>query len=128
MEFTSPGLLNWLYAVADEAVDALPFGVVGMDGDGRVCVYSVYESEQANLSRGEVIGRNFFEQVAPCMNNLMVAGRFADARRASTPLDAAIDHVLAFRSRITPSKLRLLYSPEISTHYLLIQRSEDSGQ
>lgn len=98
-----------------------------MDDRGRVCIYSVYESQQARLSGDDVIGRNFFEQVAPCMNNLMVAGRFADAMRASSSLDATLDYVLAFRSRITPAKLRLLYSPEIPMHYLLIQRSADAG-
>lgn len=126
MEFTSPDLLSWLKAAADDAVDALPFGVIGMDGNGLACLYSDYESQQARLPREQVLAQNFFEQVAPCMNNLMVAGRFADARRSSAPLDANIDYVLAFRSHITPVRLRLLYSPDMPLHYLLVQRPAES--
>ncbi len=64
----------------------------------------------------------FFDQIAPCMNNLMVAGRFAEARQTKAALDAVIEYVLAFRSAMAPVKLRLLYSPGIASHYLLIQR------
>ena len=94
-----------------------------MDTDGQVCVYSDYESRQSQLARDEVLNRRFFEQVAPCMNNLMVAGRFSDARLGSAPLDAVIDYVIAFRARVVQAKLRLLYSPGMSLHYLLIQRA-----
>ena len=97
MEFSSPELLDWLQAAPEAEVNALPFGVVALDGDGRACMYSDYESRQAELRRDEVLNCIFFEQIAPCMNNLMVAGRFADARHSSSPLDATLDYVLAFR-------------------------------
>ena len=123
MDFTSPDLLNWLQFAKDDAIDALPFGVIAMDADGQTCVYSDYESRQSQLARNEVLNRRFFEQIAPCMNNLMVAGRFADARNSSAPLDAVIDYVIAFRAKVVQAKLRLLYSPGMSLHYLLIQRA-----
>ena len=96
--------------------------MIAMDVDGQTRIYSDYESRQAQLSRDEVLNRRFFEHVAPCMNNLMVAGRFADARQASVPLDAVIDYVIAFRAQVVEAKLRLLYAPGVSLHYLLIQR------
>lgn len=122
MEFTSPDMLDWLAAANEEAIDALDFGVVQLDDQGIAQRYNDFESRQSGLSKAEVLKQNFFEEIAPCMNNLMVAGRFSESRQSSTPLDAVIDYVLAFRARVTPVKLRLIYSPRVSGHYLLIQR------
>lgn len=122
MEFTSPEILNWLEHSDDEAVDALSFGVVRIDEGGRATRYNAYESRQAGLAKAEVLDQVFFDQIAPCMNNRMVAGRFAESRQTESALDTIIDYVLAFRSAITPVQLRLLYSPSFTCHYLLIQR------
>ena len=122
MEFTSPEIFDWLERSDDEAVDALSFGVVRMDEHGQATLYNTYESRQAGLPKTEVLNQVFFEQIAPCMNNLMVAGRFAESRHAKSTLDTIIDYVLAFRSTVVPVKLRLLYSPGVACHYLLIHR------
>ncbi len=122
MEFTSPDILNWLETADDDAMDALDFGVIRIDPQGFTQRYNAFESREAGLPKADVLQQNFFEQIAPCMNNLMVAGRFSESRLSSTSLDTIIDYVLAFRSRITPVKLRLLYSPRINDHYLLIHR------
>ncbi len=122
MEFTSPELLDWLERADDDAIDALSFGVVRMDEQGQATLYNSAESRQAGLPKAEVLNQVFFERIAPCMNNLMVAGRFSESRHAKASLDTIIDYVLAFRSGVTPVKLRLLYSPGVTFHYLLIQR------
>jgi photoactive yellow protein len=104
---------------ADPAVlDALPFGVVGLNQAGEVDVYNATEARLAGLSRDTVLGKHFFIAVAPCMNNFLVAQRFEDERR----LDVVIDYVLTFRMRPTPVKIRLLQGPEARRRYLLIQR------
>ena len=122
MEFASPEILDWLERSDEESTDVLAFGVVRMDQQGNATRYNLHESLQSGLSKNEVLNQRFFEHVAPCMNNLMVAGRFAECRRSGTSLDATIDYVLAFRSAAAPVKLRLLYSPGAASHYLLIKR------
>ncbi|WP_345815385.1 hypothetical protein AAGS40_23675 [Paraburkholderia sp. PREW-6R] len=50
--------------VADaEALDALPFGVIGFAGDGRVTRYNAYESKCAGLRAANVLGRHLFDEV-----------------------------------------------------------------
>lgn len=122
MEFASPEILDWLEHADEESIDTLAFGVVRLDQQGNAIRYNLHESLQSGLSKNEVLHQSFFELIAPCMNNLMVAGRFAECRQSGTPLDATIDYILAFRSAVTPVKLRLLYSPAVASHYLLIKR------
>ncbi|MDB5559342.1 MAG: Photoactive yellow protein [Enterovirga sp.] len=101
-----------------EALDTLPFGVIGFDTAGTVDLYSATESRMAGLSPDKVIGKHLFAVVAPCMNNYMVAQRFED----EPELDATIDYVLTLRMRPTPVKLRLLQSAGAKRRYLLVQR------
>jgi photoactive yellow protein len=59
---------------------ALDFGVIGFDADTTVVQrYNAFESQAAGLSPQRVIGEPLFTNVAPCLNNFMVAQRFEDA-------------------------------------------------
>lgn len=102
----------------ESEVDALPFGVIGLKPSCEVDRYSATESRLAGLSRERVMGRHFFNAVAPCMNNFLVAQRFED----ESSLDATIDYVLTLKMRPTPVKLRLLRQADRDRRYILVQR------
>jgi photoactive yellow protein len=99
-------------------LDELPFGVIGFSPGSIVTAYNATESAQAGLSANRVLGRHLFEEVAPCMNNFMVAQRFEDEPQ----LDAVIPYVLTLRMRPTPVRLRLLNAPDATCRYILIER------
>ncbi len=112
----------WLDQASDEDLDQLPFGVIGIDREGRACRYNQYEVREARYQPSDVIGRKFFEEVARCMDNRMVAGRLARAVQRNEALDTTIDYVIAFRSAKIKAKLRLLHVPLSPTSYLLLER------
>lgn len=58
--------------------DALPVGVIVLDPRGLVRLFNQYEEQLANRQRERVLGRPFFEEVAPCMNVRELAGEFFD--------------------------------------------------
>ena len=122
MDLLSENLHAWLDAVGDDALDALPFGVIGLDSQGIVSRYSSFEARMAGHMQSEVIGRHFFEEIGRCMNNGLVAKRFDDAKARGEPLDAVLDYVFALRNEITPVKLRMLSTPDSPLRYLLVQR------
>ncbi|MEQ0777830.1 phosphonate transporter [Paraburkholderia tropica] len=101
-----------------DTLDALQFGVIGFTSDAVVTVYNATESRNAGLSAQRVLGRHFFEEVAPCMNNFMVAQRFDDVDE----LDEIIPYVLTLRMRPTPVRLRLLKASDYTTRFVLIER------
>ncbi|WP_242187351.1 PAS domain-containing protein [Sphingomonas sp. CARO-RG-8B-R24-01] len=98
--------------------DQLPFGVVGLDASGIVVVYNATEAHMAGLDRDAVIGVSFFDAVAQCMNNFMVAQRFED----EALLDEIVPYVLTLRMRPTRVRLRLLAAPTEPLNYILIER------
>jgi photoactive yellow protein len=123
LHFADPELITALHTAPDGVLDALDFGVIGMDSLGRVQRYNRFESEAAGLSRERVIGHPLFTVVAPCMNNFMVAQRFEDAELEHTPLDDTIPYVLTLRMRPVKVRLRLLYRPGMAQRFVLVDRS-----
>lgn len=99
-------------------LDNQPFGVVGLSSDGLVQIYNARESRLAGLPADKVVGGDFFNNIAQCMNNFMVAQRFLD----EPELDVTLDFVLTLRMRPTPVKLRLLQTASVALHFVLIHR------
>ncbi len=120
--FADPGLLDSLHAMSEATLDAFDLGVIAFDADGRVRRYNATESRASGLLPKEVLERHLFTEVAQCMNNFMVAQRYADADAAAEPLDVTIDFVLTWRMKPTPVQLRLLSAPGIPLRYLVLRR------
>lgn len=110
--------LSELEAMSAEDCDQLPFGVVGIDRDGTTRLYNRTEATMAGLDRDSVIGTGFFETVAQCMNNFMVAQRFED----EPDLDEIIPYVLTLRMRPTRVRLRLIARDGAALRFILIER------
>jgi photoactive yellow protein len=98
--------------------DTLPFGVVGFKADTLVQVYNATEARMSGLDPATVMGVPFFDAVAQCMNNFMVAQRFED----EPEIDDIVPYVLTLRMRPTRVRLRLLATPGIARRYILIER------
>lgn len=111
-------LLSDLEAMGEVGLDALPFGVVGFGADTVVQVYNATEARMSGLDPATVIGAPFFEVVAQCMNNFLVAQRFVD----EPDIDDIVPYVLTFRMRPTKVRLRLLAAASAPRRYVLIER------
>lgn len=70
-EISVPGM-------SEEELDQQPFGIIKLDRRGRILSYNLYEEELAQLSRTEVLGKNFFFEVAPCTRVREFYGRFVE--------------------------------------------------
>jgi photoactive yellow protein len=104
--------------MSEESRDDLPYGVIGIDRAGVAQIYNRTEAQGAGLKAETVLGKAFFDSVAQCMNNFMVAQRFED----EPELDATLPYVLTLRMRPTPVRLRLLAGPDVPTRFILIER------
>jgi photoactive yellow protein len=55
-----------LVDVSFDKLDALPFGAIVVDLNGTIVAYNQYEARLARQDRDAVLGKNFFQDVAPC--------------------------------------------------------------
>jgi photoactive yellow protein len=107
-----------LETASSETLDQLDYGVVEMDISGTVLRYNTTESRYSGLPPDRVIGRNFFQTVAPCSNNQRVAARYQQA-----VLDETIEYTFSLRMKPVPVTLRMIKEAGASTMYLLVRWS-----
>ena len=122
LTFDQADLGPQLAPLTETELDTLDFGVIGFDAETNVCRYNAFESQAAGLSPQRVLNQPLFTNVAPCMNNFMVAQRFEEAEEQGVPLDMTIDYVLTLRMRPVKVALRLIAMPGAAVRYVLVLR------
>ena len=70
-QVTSQDLAN----MSSAEFDAMPFGMIQLDRDGIVKTYNMWESKLARRDPRDVVGKNFFTEVAPCTNVASFRGK-----------------------------------------------------
>jgi photoactive yellow protein len=105
--FDAPTLPVTLASATQTRLDELPFGVLALAAGGKVASYNAFAQRLWGLGR-EVVGRDFFAEVAPCTNNLMIRERFVAAWRGGPALDEELRFTFSYPMRYTRVALRLL--------------------
>jgi len=103
IKFGSDNLEN-LMAQDPSRLDRLPFGAVLVDRTGRVLKYNVGETAIAGRTSAEVLGKNFFNDVAPCTKGHVFQGRFQQGV-ASGSVNVMFEY--AFDYKMSPTKVRV---------------------
>jgi len=107
----------------DAELDALPFGVIALDQEGFVLRYNLYESRLARLDRNQVVGRNFFHEIAPCTRNESFQGRFrAFLSRGSEIKSERFDFKFDFKFGAQDVVVELVRAANGERIYLLVNR------
>jgi photoactive yellow protein len=95
-----------LTRLAPEEIDSLPFGYVALAADGTVRRYNRYEADLAQKNPAEVLGKNFFREVAPCTQVQEFAGRFASFLQSGEP---SLSFEFTFRFRHGDQRVRITF-------------------
>jgi len=103
--------------------DALPFGAIKLDTDGRILKYNLYESRLAERDREEVIGKNFFTEVAPCTNVQEFAGRYRQGV-AEGKLDTTFPYKFIFPKRVVDVEITLILHADGESVWVFVKESD----
>jgi photoactive yellow protein len=101
-------------------LDALPFGAIQLDTDGKILQFNEYEANLSNRRAPETVGANFFRDVAPCTNVREFYGRF-QAGVAAKELNVAFDYRFAFKQAPRDVRVTLFYSTPTATVWVFVQ-------
>jgi photoactive yellow protein len=78
----APQLTQRIGPLTEEEFAKLPFGAVKLNQDGVILKYNFHDGRSSGREPWEIIGQNFFTQVAPATNIEEFAGRFREGIRA----------------------------------------------
>lgn len=118
--FDQKNIAEALSKISDDQLNAIDFGITGLDNDCVVTRYNNYLVNLSGVSIQKAVGFHYFSNVAPCMNNFMVSQKLEDAIDESTSLDETINYVLSVRMKPTKVKIRLVYDSDLMVSYVLI--------
>lgn len=79
MEFAPGDIWNGLGDATERSFSRLPFGAFTLDLAGRVIAYAPIVGEDGGPAAARIVGRTFFEEVAPWARNPHIYSRFMDA-------------------------------------------------
>lgn len=105
----------------DEALDQLPYGVVGLDVEGRITRYNLAEARLARLDRQAVLGEMFFVKVAPCTATDAFQGRVQRFLESGAASDA-FPYFFDFRFGGQEVQIELTRGGQQAAVYFLINR------
>jgi photoactive yellow protein len=80
--FDMAGLADAVDRMPTDAVDALPFGTIRLDPNGIVIFFSAAEAKLSGYGSRPALGKLFFVDVAPCMDDPAFRGRIERAKAA----------------------------------------------
>jgi photoactive yellow protein len=73
--------------MSEGELDALPYGVIRLDRDGIVRFFNRAESRESGHPPRAVLGKHFFDAVAPCANLPAYRDRVEDVMRRAGRVD-----------------------------------------
>jgi len=119
--FVPAETLEQLPTIDRARADQLPFGLVKVDDEGKIQLYNKYESQLSGLAPGDVEGKNFFTQVAPCTNNDIFYGSFRKGVREND-LNMLFLYTFTYKMAPTNVKVHLYRHPSSGENFVLVQR------
>jgi photoactive yellow protein len=100
----------------------LPYGAIRLDPGGVVLSYNEAEQRLSGRMVTDVIGRNFFQEVAPCTGVRAFYGRYLDMTRETMPVPHEFEFAFTFRDRVEFVSICMLYDPGERCGLLLIRK------
>ncbi len=121
IEFAQDDLGNAMAKLTPKQIDALAFGAIQLDAQGMVLAYNVTESQITGRRREDVMGRNFFRDIAPCCDKPGFRGVFDAGVRAGN-LNAIFEYVFDYRMNPTRVKIHMKSAVADGTYWVFVKR------
>ncbi len=116
---TTSALLESADEMTPDELDALPYGMIQLDANGRILKYNAVESRLASLPQAQAIGKQFFTEIAPCTKVQTFYGRFREGVVRES-LDTTFQFHFAFKQAPRDVTVRLFYSRRTRSVWVMI--------
>lgn len=115
-----------LHDRSDEELDGLSFGVICLARDGVIRRYNLAEARFARLDRAQVLGRHFFQEIAPCTATPGFQGKVDAFLAAGSRSSERFEYVFHFRFGAQLVDVELVSSANPDEIYICINRRKSS--
>lgn len=121
VKFDESDIENRLARMKDDEIEALAFGAIQLDRNGKILFYNAAEGEITGRNPGEVIGKDFFREVAPCTQSPEFSGRFKEGVKKGE-LSTLFEYVFDYQMKPTKVKVHMKKALNDDTYWILVKR------
>lgn len=112
---------NVLQNMSKSEIDKLAFGAIQLDESGKILFYNAKESEITGRKADDVIGKNFFKEVAPCTRGRLFEDKFYTdvvLNKKSVLFEYIFDY------NMTPTKVKVHMKPAMmgDSYWILVAK------
>ena len=112
---------NVLTKMTAREVDQLAFGAVQLDAKGTILQYNAAEASITGRNQTEVIGKNFFRDVAPCTSTPAFKGVFDKGVREAN-LNTMFEYTFDYNMSPTKVKIHMKKAISDSSYWIFVKR------
>lgn len=121
VKFGSDDIENTLSKLSATDIDQLAFGAIELDAHGTILSYNATEGAITGRDPKDVIGKNFFTEVAPCTNRPEFNGKFREGI-ASGDLNTIFEYVFDYNMQPTKVKVHMKKALSGGSYYIFVKR------
>jgi photoactive yellow protein len=121
VKFDESDIENRLAGMKAGEMNELAFGAIQLDRNGKILFYNAAEGEITGRNPEEVIGKDFFREVAPCTQSPEFYGRFQDGVEKGA-LSTLFEYVFDYQMKPTKVKVHMKKALSDDTYWVLVKR------
>ena len=121
VKFGSENIENVLAKMNEKQIDNLAFGAIQLDKDGVILIYNATESEITGRKPEDVIGKNFFREVAPCTRRPEFYGKFKEGV-AKGELNTLFEYEFDYKMNPVKVKVHMKKALVGDTYWIFVKR------
>lgn len=119
--FGKDDIENVMSKMSPADVDQLAFGAVQLDAQGGILRYNAAEASITGRDAKDVIGKNFFRDVAPCTNSPTFKGVFDKGVRENN-LNTMFEYVFDYKMAPTKVKIHMKKAISDGSFWIFVKR------
>lgn len=121
LKFDQDNLANVIAQLKPNEVDALAFGAIQIDMTGKILMYNATEGDITGRNPKDAIGKNFFNEVAPCTKRPEFYGRFE--KGISDPqFSTLFEYTFDYQMKPTKVKVHMKKSFDNKSIWIFVKR------
>jgi photoactive yellow protein len=121
VRFDESDLDNVLTTLSENDIDDLAFGAIQLDAEGTVLAYNAAEGAITGRDPQDVIGKNFFDDVAPCTKRPAFHGQFKEGVR-NGDLNTMFEYVFDYQMSPTKVKVHMKKALTGDSYWIFVKR------
>ena len=121
LSFDEKSLQNAISKLDDDQIETLAFGVIRVDANGIINFYNAAEGGITGRNPEDVIGKNFFTEVAPCTHTPQFHGKFKQGVESGN-LNVMFEYVFDYKMEPTKVKVHMKKALSGDEYYIFVKR------